>query len=232
MKIDVVLNNKQALLGALKRAFKPVDMELMKKIANISLENTEISDRASSEFAEKSEAHVIFDQIRYTFEVLNALLKYTICLVDEPKYQDNNDKDVVFPNDIESLTCILGLYSKAFSKQMLQYLFDIITYKSCADFFNISQIPTLLIASVLSEDIKIKALKADFDEFSGIVKQLACDVLKLNVELEPSIIEDVEPETELPKNSNNSEQDVVDGEFADDNFADAIALNEMTAETN
>lgn len=130
-------------------------------------------------------SHQLFKKINLLFKSLSNLIKILLLRIDDEQYQDAKDQKIIFPHDIETLIIILGTFDKAFNEELTDILFQIISWPTFGDLYNISSINTMLIPFVADDKIDEILLKKDFDDFSILVKDFACEVLNLNIDFEP-----------------------------------------------
>lgn len=150
-----------------------------------------------------SESQNLFKKINLTFKSLSLLLKILLLRIDEKKYQDAKDQKIIFPPNIDTMAIIIGTFNEAFSNDVSEMLFNILSFPAYDDLYNISNINTLLIPFVANDQINEKILKSDFDEFIILVKDFACEVLSLNTNLEPNDIVEIDTTFEETVVANN-----------------------------
>lgn len=132
-----------------------------------------------------NEPQQLFKKINLLFKGLSNLIKILLLQINEKQYQDAKNQKIIFPHDMDTLIIILGTFDKAFNEELTEMLFQIISFPMFTDLYNISNINTMLIPFVADEKINKILLKKDFDEFSGLVRDFACGVLNLNINLDP-----------------------------------------------
>jgi hypothetical protein len=132
-----------------------------------------------------SNTHQLFKKINLLFKSLSNLIKILLLRIDDEQYQKAKDQKIIFPHDMETLIIILGTFNKAFSEDLIEMLFQIISCPTFTDLYNISNVNTLLIPFVADDKINEDLLKKDFADFSILAKDFACEVLNLNTDFEP-----------------------------------------------
>ena len=147
-------------------------------------------------FGKKSEeAHAdnqdLFKKISMTFKILKELIRIIIMEIKEDQYQQVIDSELKFPEDMERLSLVVGVFYKAFNDEMAELLFKIVDFHHYQDFRSISEINYMLIPFVADDSIDVKRLTQDFEEFKLIVRDFACEVLNLNINFEPHLIEEL-----------------------------------------
>jgi hypothetical protein len=136
-----------------------------------------------------TEVYMLFTKVRHIFSLLNDIMKYMIIAVDDLYYQEIKDKDITFPDTEDKLICVVSVYSKAFSSDINELMYEIVNHPKFADLKSIASIPYELLSSVVDDTIDSEGLQRDFDEFSIIIKLLCVDVLKIGIDFDSSIIE-------------------------------------------
>lgn len=131
----------------------------------------------------------IFKKISISFKVLKQLLTILLLCVDDKQYQEIRNNEVKFPKDIENLSIIVGTFNKAFNREIQEKLYEIVNFPHYSDFMSIAEVNNLLIPFVADNSIKTDVLIDDFIKFSQLIKDLACEVLNVNINFEPHIFE-------------------------------------------
>lgn len=131
----------------------------------------------------------IFKKISISFKVLKQLLTILLLYVDDKQYQEIKNNEVKFPKDIENLSIIVGTFNKAFNREIQEKLYEIVNFPHYSDFMSIAEVNNLLIPFVADNSIKTDVLIDDFIKFSQLIKDLACEVLNVNINFEPHIFE-------------------------------------------
>lgn len=150
-----------------------------------SLKDIEYKLNPDIDIPTTNEPQQLFKKINLLFKGLSNLIKILLLQINDKQYQDAKDQKIIFPHDIETLTIILGTFNKAFNEELIEMLFQIISYPAFTDLYNISNINTLLVPFVADDKINKILLKKDFDKFSILVKDFACEVLNLNTDFDP-----------------------------------------------
>jgi hypothetical protein len=140
-----------------------------------------------------SKPQYLFKKINMTFKSLSMLIKILLLRIDEKKYQESLDQKIIFPKNINTLIIVVGTFDKAFNQEITKMLFDLVTFSEYDDLYNISEINQLLIPFVANDQINELNLQTDFNNFSVLVKDFACAVLNLNIDLEHNDIIDIDP---------------------------------------
>jgi hypothetical protein len=139
---------------------------------------------------EKELVQTIFKKISIVFKILKKILKMLILQVDDEIYQLLKDHEIKIPQDIEELTKLIGTFHKSFTDDQIKLLFDIVDFHKYKEFISISEINYLMIPFVANGSINYNKLEIDFNKFSILIRDLACDALSLNTSFEDySIIE-------------------------------------------
>jgi len=131
------------------------------------------------------ESRLLFKKIHILFSILKDLLKYCIMQVDTKKYSKIVDEKFDFPQSPDALSSIIGFYSDAFTPDVVEGLFNIVTVDTYPELHCIGIINVNMIPFVADGKINTELLNADFISFAKLVKLLACDILGLNTDLEP-----------------------------------------------
>jgi hypothetical protein len=131
----------------------------------------------------------LFKKISMTFKILKELIRNTVMKIKEDQYQQVIDSELKFPEDTERLSLVVGVFHKAFNDEITELLFKIVDFHHYQDFRSISEINYMLIPFVANDAIDVKSLTQDFEEFKLIVRDFACEVLNLNINFEPHLIE-------------------------------------------
>jgi len=123
-----------------------------------------------------------FKKVKILFFILADLLKFKITQVNDERYQKVLDEQIKFPNNMDSLILVMGIYGEAFDYDFQSVLLNIIDLPFFNDMVSISEIHVNMIPFVANEKINSASLKEDFNTFAEIVKNLACDVLEINTD--------------------------------------------------
>ena len=144
----------------------------------------EQKDEILSEIEKHNEEFIIdlFKKIKMLFIILADLLKYCIIQIDKDIYQKVADEKINFPDTLEKLIIVMGVYEEAFSFEIVKSLYDILELESFNDLYKISQINQLMIPFVANDKINQEALHKDYSTFSCHVKNIACLILNTNTE--------------------------------------------------
>ena len=179
--------DKDNLISMLKYIFINSDKLNQIQIC-LSKINGDVGDNVDSD--DKQLIQTLFKKINILFKIFKLLLKKLILRVDDEIYQMIEDHEMKIPEDVEQLSLLIGTFYKSFSDTQIKLLFDIIDFKQYKSFINISEINYLMIPFVANTSVNYNKLFTDFTEFSILIRDLACDVLSLNTDLEnESIIE-------------------------------------------
>lgn len=152
-----------------------------------SLEDTYLLKKSKFDTTEINQK--IFKKISISFKVLKQLLTILLLYVDDKQYQEIRNNEVKFPKDIENLSIIVGTFNKAFNREIQEKLYEIVNFPHYSDFMSIAEVNNLLIPFVADNSIKTDVLIDDFIKFSQLIKDLACEVLNVNINFEPHIFE-------------------------------------------
>jgi hypothetical protein len=160
------------------------NLENDQKIENLK-NDQKIENLENDQNSNKHQLCILFKKIHMYFAVLKDLLKYCIIKININKYKKILDETFEFPKSVDEMISIIGFYSDAFTPDMIESLFNIITYKTYTELYSIGSINTKMIEFVVDDDVDKKVLTEDFLEFAELGKFLASDILKLNTDLEP-----------------------------------------------
>ena len=133
-----------------------------------------------------------FKKIQLLFDTIANLLKYKILQIDDEFYQNVEYEKLKYINDEDQLILLLGCYSKAFNRDIEYSMYNIINLPFYSDFINISKIHNSMIPYVADGSINIEKLNIDYNEFSSIIRDFACDVLNINTKFTTDTFIDVD----------------------------------------
>ena len=165
---------------------KPDDINVMnsetfeKKMGDILYENDMDDLEETNDIGCK-----YFKKIQVLFNIISNLIKYKILQIDDEMYQKVEYEKLKYIKDEEHLIFLLGYYSKAFNRDIEEYLYSIIKLPYYTDFTKISNIDINMIPFVANDKIKISTLETDYDEFAYIIRDFACDILDLKTNFDP-----------------------------------------------
>ena len=138
------------------------------------------------------EIQQLFKKIKILFLILEDLLKLKIIKVNEDRYRKVLDEKIKFPKNIDSLIIIMGCYSEAFDYEYQSIILNIIDLPFFNDMVSIADIHVNMIPFVANDKINLFSLKTDFNSFSLMVRNLACDILEVNTDFtKESMIETI-----------------------------------------
>jgi hypothetical protein len=149
----------------------------------------------------------LFKKINMAFKGLNMLIKILILKIEEKKYQDAMDQKIIFPHTIDALIIIIGTFNKAFNQETTEILYNIVSFHAYDGLYSISNINSLMIPFVDTNNINYNNLKKDYDEFSVLVKEFTYEVLNLNTDFEPHGMIEYEKQNEEQGKEQNEEVD-------------------------
>lgn len=122
----------------------------------------------------------LFKQISFIFKCLTNIIKILISSVDNEKYKKQIENEIVFPNNIDTLILLLGVYDLAFDDESIQILFNIVSFDTYREFYTISHINLTMIDFIVDGSINSDKLKTDLLEFKDICKQFIIHALKID----------------------------------------------------
>jgi hypothetical protein len=161
-------------------------IEHLENDQKIEVENDQkIEHLENDQKSNKHQLCILFKKIHMYFAVLKDLLKYCIIKININKYKKILDETFEFPKSLDEMISVIGFYSDAFTPDVIESLFNIITYKTYNELYSIGTINTRMIEFVVDDDVNKEVLTKDFLEFAELGKFLASDILKLNTDLEP-----------------------------------------------
>jgi hypothetical protein len=160
-------------------------IEHLENDQKIEVENDQKIEVENDQKSNKHQLCLLFKKIHMYFAVLKDLLKYCIIKININKYKKILDETFEFPKSLDEMISIIGFYSDAFTPDVIESLFNIITYKTYNELYSIGTINTNMIEFVVDDDVNKEVLTKDFLEFAELGKFLASDILKLNTDLEP-----------------------------------------------
>jgi len=191
---------KKATIDMLKYIFNG-ENEQLKKIRLDIIKINELKEELGDELGNKTNINEleipestdvnqkIFKKISISFKILKQLLTILVLRVDDKQYQEIKDNEVKFPKDLEHLSIVVGTFHKAFDREIQEILYEIVDFPHYSDFISMAEVNNLLIPFVADNSIKTDVLIDDFNKFSQLVKDLACEVLNVNTDFEPHIFE-------------------------------------------
>jgi len=208
-------------------------------IDTLNCDTSAESDNTESSIFEMTK--ILFKKINITFKALSKIIKILLLLVNDEKYQDSINHDIRFPPDMDTLIIVLGTFDKAFTHEITEQLFYMLSFPAYSDLYKISNINSLLIPFVANGDINYKSLNLDYSKFINIVKDFTCDVLNLNTDFEYSdIIETVigsdvnqlEPDPESDKEAGVPEVNQLESGPESDKEAGVPEVNQLEPESD
>lgn len=139
------------------------------------------------------EIQQLFKKIKILFLILEDLLKLKIIHINEDRYQKVLDEKIKFPKNIDSLIIIMGCYSEAFDYEYQANILNIIDLPFFNDMVSIADIHVNMIPFVANDKINLFSLKNDFNSFSSVVRNLACDILEVNTDFTKESMIEITP---------------------------------------
>lgn len=140
--------------------------------ANVKLTDTEIAQN-------------LFKQINMIFKGLENVIKILFLQVDDEIYHQHIDRKLSFPKDLDILILMIGTFDKAFNEDLIELLYQIITFPKYDELYTISQINFTMIDFVADDNIDVCKVQNDLNEFKKIVKYFICEALDINTDFEP-----------------------------------------------
>lgn len=152
--------------------------------------NKDATDNSPNNDDELNKLYNLFKKIKLLFIILSDMFKFIILHVDDERYQKIECEKIKFPKTIDELILIIGCYGDAFTVDMQEDLLNILDNSSFKDLYTISEIPNTMIPFVADDNINLKLLTIDYLKFSNDIKNIACNILKVNTDFdEISLIE-------------------------------------------
>ena len=152
--------------------------EIVEQISNLNEGKKEEMDKLLGDLKEKeNDSGIIFKKIKILFNVIGDLIKYSIIQVDDPQYQKVESEKIICPETIDKLIVIMGVYSKAFNRELEETFYKMVNLPYYQDLYKISSINFLMIPFVADDNIDSEKLMDDYKKFSYVVRNLVYDIL-------------------------------------------------------
>lgn len=138
----------------------------------------------------------LIKKINMTFKSLCHILKILLLKVDDELYQRANTDRVIFPENLDKLTLIVGTFNKAFNEDIIESLYNLVSLETYTNLYKISNINSLLVSFVIDDDHKlnVEMLLSDYLEAIPYIKDFVCLALDVDTDLnDHSIIEEGQP---------------------------------------